>query len=201
MGFHFIYENRRVLTRLIFVVTGSMNFSPALPYTANAPDKQNGRVVFTADESSFLVPGFKPDTAVEKNFQTDMLRGNWEKTPVSEGFFSANNVELLQNRIRKEVFDRSKPKGYLIDKQSVDELKIIMRAIYLQYARNLPKDIPAQIEDLNTKVVNWAVPHILSAVDHYHFYINDISHLPVPLAHMQHLSRAGTRSLPANPFV
>jgi hypothetical protein len=89
----------------------------------------------------------------------------------------------------------------MIDKQSVEELKIIMRAIYLQYARNLPKDIPAQIDDLNKKVIDWSVPHILSAVDHYHFYINDISHLPVPLAHMQHLSRAGTRSLPANPFV
>ena len=178
-----------------------MNYSPALPYTANAPDQQNGRVVFSADESSLLVPGFQTDTSVEKNFQTDMLRGNWEKSPVSDGFFSAANVELLQNRIRKDVFDRSQPKGYVIDKQSVDELKIIMRATYLQYARNLPKDIPAQVDDLNTKVINWSVPHILSAVDHYHFYINDISHLPVPLAHMQHLSSAGTRSLPANPFV
>lgn len=178
-----------------------MNYSPALPYTANAPDQQNGRVVFTADESSLLVPGFQTDTSVERNFQTDMLRGNWEKTSVSEGFFSAENVELLQNRIRKAVFDRSQPKGYVIDKQSVEELKIIMRAIFLQYARNLPKDIPEQIEDLNTKVIDWSVPHILSAVDHYHFYINDISHLPVPMAHMQHLSRAGTKSLPANPFV
>ena len=195
-------QNNRVLTRLIFVLTGSMNFSPALPYTANAAGKQNGRVVFTGDDvSKLVIPGFPTDTSVERDFQNDMLRGNWEKTPLSEGFFSAENVELLQNRIRKDVFDRSQPKGYMIDKQSVEELKIIMRAIYLQYARNLPKDVPAQIEDLNTKVVNWAVPHILSAVDHYHFYINDISHLPVPLAHMQHLSRAGTRSLPANPFV
>ena len=89
----------------------------------------------------------------------------------------------------------------MIDKQSADELKIIMRAIYLQYARNLPKDVPAQIEDLNTKVIDWSVPHILSAVDHYHFYINDISHLPIPMPQPQNLSSAGTRSLPANPFV
>ena len=179
-----------------------MNFSPALPYTANAPNKQNGRVVFTDDDvSNLVVPGFRTDTSVERDFQNDMLRGNWEKTSLSQGFFSADNVELLQNRIRKEVYDKSQPKGYMIDKQSVEELKIIMRAIYLQYARNLPKDIPAQIDDLNKKVIDWSVPHILSAVDHYHFYINDISHLPVPLAHMQHLSRAGTKSLPANPFV
>jgi hypothetical protein len=179
-------------------------FSPyetALPYTANSAEGQNGRVAFAKEEARVFLPEFNTNISVEKDFQTDMLRGNWEKSPVSEGFFSAENMALLQNRIRKAVFDRSQPKGYVIDNQSVDEIKIIMRAIYLQYARNLPKDIPAQIDDLNTKVIDWSVPHILSAVDHYHFYINDISHLPVPLAQPQSLSRAGTRTLPANPFV
>ena len=139
--------------------------------------------------------------SVEKNFQTDMLRGNCEKSPVSEIFFSAENIEVIQNFIRREVYNKSTPKGYIIDKQSVEELKIIMRAIYLQYARNLPTDIKGQLDDLNVKVADWCVPHILSAVDHYHFYINDISHLPVPLEHMKHLSRAGTRTLPMNPFL
>jgi len=170
-----------------------------LPYTSSAGE--NGRVTFGGNEPTMHIPGFQTDTSVEKNFQTDMLRGNWEKSPVSEIFFSAENVERLQNSIRKEVFTRSQPKGYVIDKQSVEELKIIMRAIYLQYARNLPKNIDGQVDDLNQKVIDWSAPHILSAVDHYHFYINDISHLPVPLAHMKHLSKAGTRSLPMNPFL
>jgi hypothetical protein len=148
-----------------------------------------------------VLPGFLPDVAVEKNFQTDMLRGNWEKSAISQVFFSADNVEQIQNNIRKEVYERSQPKGYLIDKQSIEELKIIMRAIFLQYARNLPSDVAGQIADLNQKVIDWSVPHILSAVDHHFFYINDISHLPVPLAREQHLSKAGTRSLPMNPFV
>jgi hypothetical protein len=172
-----------------------------LPYTSNASAGQNGRVAFASTESIVTVPGFETDTAVERDFQTDMLRGNWEKSGVSKVFFSSENMERLQNSIRKEVFDRSQPKGYVIDKQSVDEIKIIMRAIYLQYARNLPNNIEGQVADLNRKVLDWSVPHVLSAVDHYHFYIDDISHLPVPLAHMQHLSRAGTKSLPANPFL
>jgi hypothetical protein len=103
--------------------------------------------------------------------------------------------------IRKAVFDRSQPKGYQIDKQSVDELKIIMRAIYYQYARNLPNDLASQVADLNQKVVDWSAPHILSAVDHYHYYLNDISHMPVPLAQPKSLSSAGTKSLPMNPFM
>ena len=192
---------KRVLTRLIFVLTGSMNFSPALPYTANAANKQNGRVVFGDDVSNLVVPGFQTDTSVERDFQNDMLRGNWEVTPVSTAFFSVENVKRIQQLVRKGVFDRSQSKGYVIDDQSTDELKIIMRAIYYQYARNMPKDVMAQVEDLNRKVVDWSVPHILSAVDHYFFYLKDISQLPVPLAQPQHLSRAGTKSLPMNPFM
>jgi len=187
---------------------GSIGPGFDLPYTRQSPAGQNGRVTFDAEERGSLVsevneffPGFATDTTVERNFQTDMLRGNWEKSGVSENFFSAKNMELIQNSIRKNVYERSQPKGYVIDKQSVGELKIIMRAVYLQYARNLPNNIAEQVADLNQKVIDWSVPHILSAVDHYFFYINDISHLPVPLARMQHLSSAGTKSLPANPFI
>jgi hypothetical protein len=174
-----------------------------LPLTANASAGQNGRVAFAnqfSDRGAGL-PGFASETGVEAGFQADMLRGNWETTPVSTAFFSVENVQRIQQLIRKGVFDRSQPKGYVIDDQSTDELKIIMRAIYYQYARNMPKDVKAQVDDLNRKVIDWSVPHILSAVDHYHFYLNDISHMPVPLAQPQHLSRAGTKSLPMNPFM
>ena len=174
-----------------------------LPLTANAPAGQNGRVAFASDFSDRNVglPGFATQTGVEADFQTDMLRGKWEVTPVSTAFFSVENVKRIQQLVRKGVFDRSQSKGYVIDDQSTDELKIIMRAIYYQYARNMPKDVVAQVEDLNRKVVDWSVPHILSAVDHYFFYLKDISQLPVPLAQPQHLSRAGTKSLPMNPFM
>jgi hypothetical protein len=76
-----------------------------------------------------------------------------------------------------------------------------MRAIYYQYGKNLPFGIPDQVADLNQLVVNWSAPHILSAVDHYYYYLKDISNLPVPMAQPQNLSRAGSKSLPFNQFV
>jgi hypothetical protein len=175
-----------------------------LPLTSDNSAGQNGRVTFnsgTSEDAYPSLPGFLPQTQVEADFQADMLRGNWESTPVSTAFFSSQNVERIQQLIRKGVYDKSQPKGYVIDNQSVDELKIIMRAIYYQYGRNMPKDIRAQVDDLNTKVIDWSIPHVLSAVDQYYYYIKDISHMPVPLAQPQHLSRAGTRSLPMNPFM
>jgi hypothetical protein len=175
-----------------------------LPLTMDNSAGQNGRVTFNKEaigDPYAGLPGFASEIAVEPDFQADMLRGNWESTPVSTGFFSSSNVDRIQQLIRKGVYDRSGSKGYVIDNQSADEMKIIMRAIYYQYGRNMTTDILGQVDDLNKKVVDWSVPHILSAVDMYYYYLKDISNLPVPMEQPQHLSRAGTRSLPMNPFM
>jgi len=164
----------------------------------------NGRVNLSAPSSAgghAEVPGFSYRTTTEQTFATDALRGNWEVNALSKAFFSKENAVAIQNAIRKTVYEKSGPKKYIIDDQSVDELTIIMRTMYLQYAQNLPHDIAGQVQDLNEKVLNWSVPHILSAVDHYQYYLNDISHMPVPLARSVSLSSAGTKTLPQNPFV
>jgi hypothetical protein len=178
---------------------------PSLPYTNNySVGDQNGRVnllgLYTGEKLD-IIPGYTHETKVENDFESDMLRGNWETNALTTAFFSKGNIAILQNAIRKEVFNRSQPKGYVIDEQSVDELKIIMRAMYYQYARNLPVDIAAQVDDLNKKVIDWSVPHILSAVDHYYYYLNDISHMPVPMQMPQSMSSAGTKTIPLNPYM
>jgi Family of unknown function (DUF5761) len=176
-----------------------------LPNTNPLPDNgMNGRVNLAQSDSAggqAAVPGFTYRTSVENSFAADALRGNWEVTPLASAFFTQTNVLIIQNQIRKAVYDKSGPKKYVIDDQSVDELTIIMRTMYLQYAQNLPYGVTNQIEKLNELVCNWSVPHILSAVDHYNYYLNDISHMPVPLARSVSLSSAGTKSLPLSPFI
>lgn len=176
-----------------------------LPNTNPLPvGGMNGRVNLSAPSGAggaVNVPGFSYRTTTETTFATDAMRGNWEVNALSKAFFSRENTQAIQNAIRKTVYEKSGNKQYVIDDQSADELIIIMRTMYLQYAQNLPHDIPGQITDLNEKVLNWSVPHILSAVDHYQYYLNDISHMPVPLARSVSLSSAGTRSLPLNPFM
>ena len=184
-----------------------------LPLTSegNKFEGQNGRVTFgpTFDSAGLFevpppqaaLPGFKHQTEVEDNYVNDMLRGNWEQNTLSQTFFSPQNMKILQHAIRKAVYERSGDKKYIIDDQSVDELKMIMRGIFYQYDRNLDTNVSEQVKDLNNKVIDWSAPHILSAVDHYNYYINDISHMPVPMQQPQNISRAGTRSLPANPYM
>lgn len=179
-----------------------------LPYTAYAFGGQNGRVNLAAPPASAnaggtSVPdsvGFTVPTKSEKSFVGDMLRGNWDKNPVADMFFTATNSAHIQASIRKAVYTRSGPKHYVIDDQSIDELKMIMRGIYLQYAKNNPFDVQGQVNELNDIVIEWCIPRILSEVDHYQYYLKDISHMPIPMSQPMNMSSAGSRSLPLQPF-
>jgi hypothetical protein len=167
----------------------------------------NGRVNLEARPSAggFMndpaKAGFGYRTAVDENPGQDLMRGNWLETTLSRLFFSPENTKIIQNAIRKDVFDRSGEKRWVIDEQSADELQIVMRSLYLQYAKNLEADIPGQIADLNALVVGWCVPRVMSEIQMYEYYLKDISAMPVPLPQPMQVSSAGTRSLPFRTFM
>ena len=102
----------------------------------------------------------------------------------------------IQKEIQKEVYRISGPKKWVIDPQDVDEIKMIMRAMYLQYSKNNTFNIDGQINELNQLVIKWSVPRIMSEIEQYNYYLNDISTLPIPIQQPISLSSAGTRSLP-----
>lgn len=173
------------------------------PFTSGGYAGQNGRVNLASQHrlgaGGDSVPrdaGFGFETNAEKGFSHDMLRGNLEQSPVSLAFFSPENVRRIQEAIRRGVYEKSGSRKYVIDEQDVDEIKIIMRSMFLTYARNNQFDIAGQVAELNRYVIEWSVPRIMSEIDHYIYYLNDITHLPVPLSQPQSMSSAGTRSLP-----
>ena len=130
-----------------------------LPYSAYGYGGQNGRVNLAAQprlsaggDSVPRSAGFGFLTTAENNFQLDMIRGNWEKSPVSDRFFTPENVAFIQNAIRRGVYDKSGSRKYVIDEQDVDEIKIIMRSMYLTYGRNNQFDIEGQVNELNHRL-------------------------------------------------
>ena len=76
---------------------------------------------------------------------------------------------------------------------------MIMRAMYLQYGKNNTFNLEGQLHELNDLVVKWSVPRIISEIEQYNYYLNDISHLPIPLEKPLNMSSAGTKSLPFQP--
>ena len=164
----------------------SMNVSPG---RVDLSDSSAGDVAH--------VRGFEYATTAPSSAPTSGIRGNLEATPLNQTYFSAANFQISQNAIRKAVYDKT---GEIIDPVSTDDLFMVMRAIYLQYGRNLPSQIREQIEELNERVVAWCVPKILSEVNMYKTYKKDITTMPVPMAHPMSLSSAGSKSLPFKQF-
>jgi hypothetical protein len=115
-------------------------------------------------------------------------------TNLSLKFFSKENINNIQKIIIKGVYNKSCG-NHLISKQDEQELLIIMRSIYLQYGKNLPYDINEQINELNNKVVEWAVENIITNIDQYINYKKTCSTLPMPLERAQLPSQKGTKTL------
>jgi hypothetical protein len=177
-----------------------------MPYTSYTPGASKagvGRVNLNTggqNAASAYDSVFQHRTGIDTNMQNDALRGNWEQTPLSAAFFSLANFSRIQKAIKAEVYKRSGDKKWIIDDQSADEMQIIMRAIYLQYAKNLPTNIEGQIAELNAIVVEWAVPKIMSEIQQHFYYLRDISEMPKQMAHPVSVSSAGTKSFDLTKF-
>ena len=158
-----------------------------------------GRVSLNAPMSKDVMnlPGFQYAKTAPSTAGQDGIRGNFEQTPLNQAFFSQPNFQIVQNAIRKKVFDES---GDIIDPVSTDDLFMIMRAIFLWYGRNLPDHIPEQIAELNERITAWSVPKILAELSMYKYYLKDIDTLPDPIQLPVNQSSAGTKSLPFKPF-
>lgn len=110
----------------------------------------------------------------------DALNGTLEWNMLAEVFFSAENMQIIQNAIRANVYKLSQQK-INIPNQSVDALKIIMRGIYMEYAEHYPTNIKGQVERLNKLVLDYAVPNVYSEAISYLKYLEDQSYLAVPM--------------------
>jgi hypothetical protein len=117
---------------------------------------------------------------IESHTFHDAVRGIFYDTQLSDLFFSSQNVDIVQNGIRAEVFRISKNK-HIIGRQSQDDLNTIMRSIFLTNSKNLPVDITGQVDTLNNIVINEVSPKLMGEVVGYMNYRRDISQIPAPL--------------------
>jgi hypothetical protein len=150
----------------------------------------NGRVDAVTNNN------MKFNNAVTKasEHQANIISRNLDSTEVSKLFFSLKNIDILQQGIRNKILNVTNGK-INISRQSDDELKIIMRSIYFQYGQNRNDNICMQVLDLNTRVIEWSVPQIITNFKQSQQYIKDISTLPEPLERSILPSKKGTKTL------
>ena len=132
-----------------------------------------------------MVPGESP---MFVNFQDNAIKGIHEETGLSEVYFSKENIELLQSAIRYEV---NQITGKIIDKQSPNELSIVMRSIYLQNGNPMvsSNSIKKEVVKLNSMVIDYCSEQISTQVLQYQGYIQKLTTLPVPIERPQQVDR------------
>ena len=109
------------------------------------------------------------------------LTGNFERSRLSDTFFSQQNIQIIQNGLRKGVHDKSHGQ-ILIDNQPEDQIATVMRSMYLQHSKNLETNIPQQIQDLNAYVLNFCINNAYNEAVAYLKYKEDSSKMYTPMA-------------------
>jgi hypothetical protein len=143
--------------------------------------KSNGRIDILSPDTNIL---FSMKDRISVNSQTDFrgaMTGNWYNTALSDAFFSSKNMQIIQNGIRAGVYKMSN-KQYVVGEQNPNELKIIMRSIFLQYSKNLPNNIKEQIYSLNNLVLDYAVRQVYGEAVGYMKYKYDTSNMYEPIS-------------------
>ena len=145
-------------------------------------DKYNGRINIIEMPDPNMQFKMQERIAI-KNKATpynEALTGTWESSTLSDLYFSAENIQILQNAIRAGVYKMSGNK-YVVAPPNIDTLKIIMRSTYIQYAEQDLERIKEEIQRLNKIVLDYSIPATYNESVGYLKYREDQSTLVMPM--------------------
>lgn len=160
----------------------------------------NGRIDLLSPMSSFQINPTQDARNNRALFPKEAHRGQIASNPISDLYFSPNNVQVLQDGIRYKVW-KDTNQQYVIAPQNEQELRIVMRSIYFQYAQHRPNDIVEQVRALNAKVLEWVVPEVISNMRQFEKYRQDASQLPMPMDRAPLMTQKGTKVLEIKSFI
>ena len=101
-------------------------------------------------------------------------------TKISKLFFSKSNIDYLQEQMVLTIYKKTKVE---ISSQSLNELIIVMKSIYLQNSTNNDNKLDDQLEKLNKLVLEYCIDNIISNMKQYDKYIKDITSEKKILSH------------------
>ena len=142
----------------------------------------NGKVNIMGPNTSTLFSMMdKIPINTNTNYQ-NVLAGNFQRSPLSDSYFSKQNIQYIQNGIRQGVYDKSQ-RRISVDQQPEDQIVMVMRSMYLQYSKNLDTNIETQVKDLNRLVLNFCVNNVFNEAVAYLKYREDASTMHIPIIH------------------
>ena len=124
------------------------------------------------------------------SYSRDMLSCHHTTSAISDTFFSKPNIQIVQNAVRAQVFEKTKA---TISEQDKTQVLLVMRNIYFRFCKHLPHNVKDQINDMNKRVVAYLVPLILSEMKQYTTYVQDSFSTLRPQNYPEQTQSAGQR--------
>jgi len=116
----------------------------------------------------------KDSELVNKDYIKNTIRQcEDEMSSLSILFFSDENIDLLNKQLILRVYKESNKK-YKISFQDKNKFLTVMRYVWIQYAKNLNFELKKQIEELNCKVITEILPGVISNIEQYYGYLEDV---------------------------
>ena len=152
----------------------------------------NGRITDLHMDNLTKYEFFNEQNKDPDHFRSQAVKHIHTESAVSNLFFSIENIDVVHDGIRYGVYKKTKE---VISRQSEPELQIVMRSIYLQFAKNTSDNVVLQVKDLNAKVLDYTIHYISNQLYNYKRYTTDISTMPIPMERSKNMSSVGTKNL------
>ena len=113
-------------------------------------------------------------------------------------FYSDENITLINKKLIVAVYKNTNGE-IKIKPQSSEQLLIVMRYVFIEYARHLPYDIKGQINELNCRVVSEILPNVITNAQQHIGYLKDIEKIrePLPLPISTKYNTTNSKTLPS----
>lgn len=111
----------------------------------------------------------------------NVLTGTFESSKLSELFFSKQNIDYIQQKIKEGVYQIS-GNNLVIDRQPDDAIVTVMRSMFYLHSLNQFYNIEEQIQELNKRVLEYSIKHVYNEAVAYMKYKADVSQMYNPIS-------------------
>jgi hypothetical protein len=191
-----------------FYTDSQNNYSPLNPvpiYRKNLPanfetiqpqiSSKNKTINYKNNNVEGYYEKYQQHSTINYDRARQATQGFFEKNHISVVFFSDENMNRIQKKIREEVYKRTNGQYQLDEDQDESDLTIVMRALYLDKCKNLPGETVRQVKLLNQQTLDYIVPDLISNIKQYFGYIKDINQPLKPMMRPMNVNNAGRRQL------
>lgn len=177
------------------------NFSKFKPYTMDSGHASGLDDVKPNYKINTKSPGQPPFVQFQAspdeyhdNVQYSERVTNMKFDQVGHTFFSNDNIKRIQKKIKREFYLRTKREFKLDVDQDEHKLLIAMQSVYAEKGRYLPTHMVRQVKQLNSDLVDYILPDMITEAKQYYGYMRDINQPLKPIARPMNVSSAGTKT-------